>query len=117
MKRINLDVSGFFKGFFIIGIILFLSLRTLHAESEYFEFEDNLSYDIYFYSGENFTSVIERATIEGFQDIGDKQFLVIRSKGFKLNEEVGFILFDSIIAILPDRNFKVRKTDKVFHHY
>ncbi len=81
-------------------------------------FDDRLTYDIYFYSGENHTSVLEDIDIEGMREIGGKEFLVLNSKGFKLTEEAGYILFDAVIAILPSRHFKVRKTDSIqFRHH
>lgn len=76
-------------------------------------FDDKLQYDVYFYSGESSASVLQGVNIRGFQQIGGKEFLVIKSRGLKLSEESGYILFDSIIAILPERNFNVRKTDSI----
>lgn len=98
----------------VMALIALLSLgQPLFAAQNYYGFDEKIEYDIYFYSGESFTSVLENVTILGFQQIGGKDFLIVRSKGFKLSEEAGYILFDSIIAILPDRNFKVGKTDAI----
>lgn len=97
--------------FFIIVIMNINQLVS--AEKDYYGFDQKLEYDVYFYSGENNTSVLENITILGFQQIGGKEFLVVKSRGFKLSEESGYILFDTIIAILPERNFKVGKADSI----
>jgi len=71
MKTRHLILSGLLMS----GIIFFLNIQFLSADSNYFEFDDHLSYNIYFYSGENHTAVIEHAAIEGFQDIaGNRAF-------------------------------------------
>ncbi|MGE0267644.1 MAG: hypothetical protein AB7S78_04215 [Candidatus Omnitrophota bacterium] len=95
-----------FVGFFSVALPGF-------AEKSYYGFDERLQYDIYFQSGQNNTSVLQSVNIRGFQQIGGKEFLVIKSRGLKLSDESGYILFDSIIAILPERNFSVRTTDSI----
>lgn len=92
-----------------MGSMLFIS--PVQAE-DYYRFERNLTYDIYFNSAEEHVSVINDVEIKGFEEIAGRTFLVIRAKGFKLSEEEGYILFDSVTAILPERNFRVNKAVK-----
>lgn len=95
-------------------IIVGLAMATVaSAEIGRDLFEDGQTYDVHFYGGEAYSSVIENVSIEGFQQIAGKEFLVLSSKGFKLSQESGFIAFESIIAILPNRHFKVRKTNSI----
>ena len=87
----------------------------LQAASGDFDFDDRLTYDIFFSIAEDRQSVVEHVSIEGFTEIAGKKFLVVKSRGLKLSEEEGYILFESIVAILPDRNFKVKKSSS--HNY
>jgi hypothetical protein len=73
-------------------------------------FDDSISYDVYFLSGDNITNVVRSVEIIRFEEIAGKSFLVVRAAGFNLKNEDGFILFDSISAILPDRKIKVEQT-------
>lgn len=73
-------------------------------------FDDSISYDVYFLSGESTTNVVRSVEILRFEEIAGKSFLVIRSAGFNLKNEEGFILFESISAILPDRKIRVEQT-------
>ena len=95
------------------GMTFWLSLSSA-AEFQNLDvsklFDDRISYDIYFSSGDVSTNVVNSVEILRFEEVAGKTFLVIRSSGFNLKEEEGFILFDSISAILPDRNIKVEKT-------
>ena len=74
-------------------------------------FDRNLEYDIIFSTGEDSSSTVEDVQILGFQEFAGKKFLVIQSKGFKLQDGRGFILFDAVMAILPNGNFFLRKQD------
>ena len=80
------------------------------TESNYV-FDKNLEYDIYFQSGDSCSAVVENVQILGIQDFGNKKFLIVQSKGFRLQDARGFILFESISAILPNGNFQVKKDD------
>ncbi|MCA9394661.1 MAG: hypothetical protein KC900_10685 [Candidatus Omnitrophica bacterium] len=94
-------------------LVAVLSVPQVSAEPEGMEFDRKQEYDIYFFSSESQTSVLENVTIMGFKKIAGKEFLVISSKGFKLTEESGYIDFASVIAILPDSHFRVRKSDGI----
>lgn len=72
-------------------------------------FEKGTAYNIYFISGESNYVVLEDAEIVRFEEIGGRSFVVVRSAGFSLQDDEGFILFDSVAAILPDKNFRVRQ--------
>ena len=102
--------------FLIVSAILWVESGPAHAATAKdsrvlgdFSFEKNLEYDIYFSSFNGGLAIIENTEILGIKEVGGKRFLVIKSKGFKLEEGEGYVLFDSIAAILPDRNFKVNK--------
>ncbi len=98
-------------GMLLVGLSLLIV--PLSWADELTAFDSKQDYDIYFYSSESSTSVLENVNIIGFKKIGGKEFLMIRSKGFKLTEESGYIDFDSVIAILPDSHFRVRKSDGI----
>lgn len=99
--------------FLLTIFILFSPPTEVFAGKDAELFDSKQDYDIYFYSSESSTSVLENVNILGFKSIGGKEFLIIRSKGFKLTEESGFIDFESVIAILPDSHFRVRKSDGI----
>ena len=89
-----------------------LCATTVESKENYHNaqriFDDRIAYDIYFSSSDYQTTVAHSVEIIRFEEIGNKTFLVIRSAGFSLKDEEGFILFDSVLAILHDRNFKVQ---------
>lgn len=98
----------------VTGLLVCVPLHVAGAAgSETMAFDSQQEYDIYFYSSESSTSVLENVNILGFKTIGGKEFLVIRSKGFKLTEESGYVDFAAVIAILPDSHFRVRKSDGI----
>ena len=101
----------------LVVLNLFAWTTIVQAEKKYSGFDDNIKYDVHFYSGDSSTSVLENVSIVGFQQIGGKEFLVVQSKGFRLNEESGYILFDSVVAILPERHFRVKRTDTLLKKY
>lgn len=101
---------------FIVTVWALVLPLSVGAESKTAAFDRQQEYDVYFYSSESSTSVLENVTILGFQNIAGKEFLVISSKGFKLTEESGYIDFASVIAILPDSHFRVRKSDGIRFH-
>ena len=70
-------------------------------------FDKATSYDVYFNSGDENKCLIKDVEIAGFQDIGGRTFLVIKAYGFRLKEIEGYILLDSIVAILPNHEFRV----------
>ncbi|MBP9853643.1 MAG: hypothetical protein KBD53_02110 [Candidatus Omnitrophica bacterium] len=96
-------------------LILLLSLGVSQPSlaQDFKRFDEKRGYDIYFRSGENHMSVVEDVSILGFQQIAEKEFLIVKSKGFKLSDDAGYILFDSIIAILPENDFRIRKSDSI----
>ena len=80
-------------------------------------FDKDSTYDIYFeagYDSEKF--IIKGVEIVGFQEIGGKTFLVIKAGGFNLKEDNGFVLFDSVAAILPNWQFKVERLPGRYIH-
>lgn len=96
----------------VVFVFSFLNLPLVHAKLNEYGFEDHMRYDIYFYNGEYSTAVIKNVDIEGFREIAGRTFLVIKSHEFKLKQTEGFILFESITAILPGGNFRVHTSRK-----
>jgi len=54
--------------------------------------------------------VVRSVEIVRFEEIAGKSFLVVRASGFNLKNEEGYILFDSISAILPGRKIRTDQT-------
>lgn len=103
-------------------VVLVVCLINIHSifvfaeDKEEMIFDKRQSYNIYFHSfDDSYSAVIEDVQIIRFQEIANKTFLVIKAKGLKLTEEEGFILFDSISAILPERNFRVKEVYSTIH--
>ena len=71
-------------------------------------FDSSLGYDIYFGSGEQESTVVREVDIVGFKDIGQKTFVVVKIHEFKLKDVEGYILLDSVRAILPHGHFRVQ---------
>jgi len=88
-------------------IFLHFFTNFVHGEEDYFD--DKLSYNIYFKSGDDSMAVMERVEIVGFKELAGKVFLVVRSSMFTLQDTDGYILFDAITAILPDKNFNIQR--------
>ena len=97
----------------LIGLMFFSGVIEARAALNNFGFDDSLKYDIYFTSGEDTVSVVKSIQILEVRDVAGRKFLVVKSQGFKLKPEDGFILFDAIVAIFPDRNFDVKGIDKI----
>ena len=83
------------------------------AERSIDAFDKATSYDIYFYCDDDSKCVVKNVEIDGFQDIYGKTFLVIKPFGFKLKDTDGFILFDSVSAILPNQDFRVNSIQQI----
>jgi len=99
----------------IAACILVISAFQVQANEKAVKleaFDDRYTYDVYFNSGEGFTTIAEGVEIDGFKEINGEIFLLIRSKAFKLQPADGFILFSSITAILPTSNFRVKNLNK-----
>jgi len=94
----------------IMAMLLLSVSPPVRAQSTSY-FDDKITYDIYFSNSEE-TRIIKSVQIMGFQEIGEKLFLVVQPNGFNLKDYSGFILFDSVQAILPDRNFQVDDSQK-----
>jgi len=93
------------------ALLLFLSGSAPAQPSAPAYFDEKITYDIYFSNSEGAT-IIKSVQILGFQEIGEKLFLVVQPNGFSLKDYEGYIRFDSIQAILPDRNFQVNDSSK-----
>lgn len=111
-------MKSFLHKIFIISVaIVFIQMSDAQAKKKGI-FDDRYSYDIYFSTGYKLTSVLESVDIVGFEEIAGKTFLVVETSNFSLQDSNGYILFDSVTAIVPDRNFKVKNVDKLrLHHH
>ena len=72
-------------------------------------FDKNSVYDLYVQTYQNPMAVINNVEILGFEEINGIQFIVIRSKDFKFQETQGYVRFDSVVAILGNGNFSVKR--------
>lgn len=106
--RVNVLRVGMF---FMILFLMFVCPRFVRASD--LGFDERVQYDIYFRTSGEEISVINDVEIERMQEIGGRSFLVVKSKGFKLQEAEGFILFDEIIAILPEGNFRINPAQRI----
>lgn len=95
--------------FILLTAVLYCFSVPVFAAQNTGPFKSNVAYNIYFEHGESNYAVLDNVEIVRFEEIAGKVFVVVHSSGFKLKEEEGFILFDSIAAILPDRNFRVKE--------
>lgn len=96
---------------FFVLIIIF-SVKSAYSEPLPMDksmFDPNIGYKIFFNGYDGQVNLIENVEIVGFTQIGGKDFLMIKSAGFSLSNEKGYILFDAITAIIPDRNIKVNR--------
>jgi len=76
-------------------------------------FDAKLSYDVYVDAGDGSLSAIGDVEILRLTDVGGKSFLVVRRAGFTFNREEGYILFDHIRAILPNRKLKIPSSQSI----
>jgi len=98
-------------GFLILcSFLLSVNQNAMAKEvAQEFFFNKRTSYDIIIKTGEDYDSSINNVEILRFQEIAGKTFLVVRRHNFTLKDVEGFILFDSIIAILPEHQFGIRR--------
>ena len=96
---------------FIMTVLGIFTATVAKAADQYdmasADFDDRKNYDIYFDTGEGGSPVIKHVQIVGYKEISGKVFLVIRSGGFNSKDYEGYILFDAITAILPEKNFSM----------
>lgn len=100
---------------FLLVICSFLLMNsTLFAYEEGSGIlKENKPYDIYVRQTDESVIIVSNVEVVGFVSIGEKKFLAIRSYGFNIKDDIGYILFDSVIAIFPDKNLKFNDINKV----
>lgn len=94
---------------------LFLAAQAAFADGKGLTeevFDRDLEYKIYFSGNNEYTNAIENVLILGFEEIAGRLFLVVQSRGFSITREKGYVLFDSVTAIIPDRDLKVNRIQK-----
>ena len=72
-------------------------------------FDDKIGYDIYYYSGGDNVSLIKNVEILRVQSVHNIDFLVVQGAGFKVENEEGFILLNTVRAILPHSFYRVTR--------
>ena len=101
------------KSVIIIGLIsVLLFLKSSFAEEMSF-FQSKASYDIYLEGTDYNLSVITDVEIIRVQEIYGRTFLVVRPADFTLDPKEGFILFESVRAILPNNKLKPQNTNRI----
>ena len=94
------------KIFFIFALFSILWTSRGQTATNALGIDTNMSYDIYFYTGENARSLIKNVRILRFQDISGRTFVVITSAEFKLKDSQGFVALDNVSAILPNQELR-----------
>lgn len=92
----------------LISLVMLLVILTggnVVAETSIFTFDEKILYDIYL-GGDN-PAVIRSVNIVRQMVINGRNFLVIKPSGFSLSENVGYIGFDAVQALLPATYYRV----------
>lgn len=111
----KISIKKIFSGLWLFFLIAAGSVYSAEATQDIRGlFDSRVRYIIYFSNGEDAVSVIRDVEIRGFTEIAGKTFLLIKSYGFNLKDVDGFILFDAVMAILPDREFKVETEKRIY---
>lgn len=84
----------------ILAAFMIFSVLSCFAEDVTFVFDSNKHYDIYLRSYENQSLVIKNVKIIKKVQILNSDFMVIETSSASLKENLGYIRFDAIIAIL-----------------
>ena len=113
LKRTSMQIKKYFCLWVIINLLFLIFPGHLKAIDSSVGFDQKTGYDIYFYNGYGSSSVIRGIKIMGFQEIGGKTFVIIRPYGFKLDETYGYVLLDSVTAILPNLEFRIETNQNV----
>jgi hypothetical protein len=69
-------------------------------------FDKNVSYDIYLLSGDDPVFIIKDVEIIRVDEIEGRKFLVIKKSNFTFKAAEGYVHFDSVQAIIPNREIK-----------
>ncbi|HOX54399.1 MAG: hypothetical protein PHI86_04870 [Candidatus Omnitrophica bacterium] len=88
------------KKFYIFIIMFMIFASACFADDIGFVFDSNKQYDIYLKAYENQSLVIKNVKIIKRVQILDADFLVIETSSASLKENLGYIRFDAIIAVL-----------------
>jgi hypothetical protein len=106
--------------FIVTGLIsgcCYLAGETAQISEGITPFEKGIVYDIYLQYSDQETSVVEDTEIIRFDEVQGKIFIVVKSHGFKLQDDEGFLLWDAVVAILPDNDFRVQNVNKIRSKY
>lgn len=98
--------------FLVINFFCLAIFQPAQGSEENLIFKDKTSYDIYLEGSEERLNVIKEVYILRVEEIYGKTFLVVRPAGFTLDPSEGFILFDSIRAVLPHHKMRVQISEK-----
>jgi hypothetical protein len=89
----------------IVIVLLFILSVSPNILAQHI-FEKDTDYDIYYGVGTYEINVVRGVKIFALIEIGGEQFLEISGAGFGEKEKKGYILFDSVKAILPSGDKK-----------
>jgi len=102
----------------LVTTFLFLtSFQPAQSSEEDTIFNKNIYYNIYFKGSDENVSIIESVEILGYQKIMGRVFMIVKAHGsLSLKEEKGYILFEAVTAIIPERNFQIKSKIKQSLH-
>ncbi|MBI4972922.1 MAG: hypothetical protein HZA27_02060 [Candidatus Omnitrophica bacterium] len=100
IKKMNKYQVIFFAN---IACLLFLIINLAFAEDKTANFNKTIAYDIYYNVSKCRVDIVRDVRIAGILSIEGKTFLVIKGTGFASEEKEGYILLDTIKAILPSK--------------
>ena len=105
------------QGLLIATVVCFCTMLVplnVHAQSlSDLGINKSISYDIYFGDDDGVVNVVTDVNLVRIVDLNGAAFLVIEADEFKLKQREGFVRFDAIIAILPNKHVVVKKRNKI----
>ena len=107
-----------FVKFVIFSVLILGFIPKVSADDTVVGFDSRVSYDIFFQGGKHQSnSVISNVEIVGFDTLGGKTFIIIKPNGFRLKDARGYVLLDSVSAILPNEEFSIKDSKDVKSRY
>ena len=101
----------------ILGCLM-IPLPALPVQEEYpLPFDRGQIYDVYFQGNDSSAFVIRRVKIKRLAKIVDQTYLVVADYvGLQTDKDEGYILYSSIVAILPSNTFNVDRFAPRLHN-
>ena len=95
------------------AFLLFSVSSLVHAIDVSDYFDKNVSYDIYLQGQDHNLPVIKAVEIVKIEEINGKMFLVVKPSDFTFSPYEGYILFESVTVILPNKKIQLQQTDTI----